>query len=386
MLIKCPECELPVSDKAVSCPHCGYPILKPSTQNYTRRKNHMRLPNGFGQITKLNRNLRNQYRVMVTVGKTELGKPICKLLKPKAYFATYNEAYEALVEYNRNPYDLSDALTMSELYDKWTAEYFKTLKSDSSERTIKAAWANCSSIYNMSVSSVRARHLKGCIESANCSANMKSRIKSVLNLMLDFAVEYELTDKNYARDFKLSDNLLEEKESNKKQHIAFSDEELTILWNHIDLEIVQWIIVQTYMGWRPQELCLLEEKNIKDGFICGGMKTQAGTNRLVPIHADIWRVIEKLEFGKYNYDTYRRAFNTCMSDLGLNPEHRPHDPRKTFVTLAKRYNVDEYAIKKIVGHNISDITEAIYTERSNEWLIEEVNKIQVPQSSKTGTP
>lgn len=26
MLLKCPECELQVSDKAVNCPHCGYPM------------------------------------------------------------------------------------------------------------------------------------------------------------------------------------------------------------------------------------------------------------------------------------------------------------------------------------------------------------------------
>lgn len=29
MLTQCLECELPVSDKANACPHCGYP-LKPS--------------------------------------------------------------------------------------------------------------------------------------------------------------------------------------------------------------------------------------------------------------------------------------------------------------------------------------------------------------------
>ena len=25
-LIKCPECDLQVSDHAIACPHCGYPI------------------------------------------------------------------------------------------------------------------------------------------------------------------------------------------------------------------------------------------------------------------------------------------------------------------------------------------------------------------------
>ena len=77
----------------------------------------MRLPNGFGQISEIkNKNLRNRFRVMVTVGKTETGKPIAKLLKPVSYFPTYNEAYAALIEYNKNPYDLDKTITMKELY------------------------------------------------------------------------------------------------------------------------------------------------------------------------------------------------------------------------------------------------------------------------------
>ena len=52
MLIKCPECELQVSDKAVSCPHCGYPMQTSTKSRKPRNKNNKRrrLPNGFGQI------------------------------------------------------------------------------------------------------------------------------------------------------------------------------------------------------------------------------------------------------------------------------------------------------------------------------------------------
>ena len=31
MLIKCPECDLQVSDRAFACPHCGYPLKEPET-------------------------------------------------------------------------------------------------------------------------------------------------------------------------------------------------------------------------------------------------------------------------------------------------------------------------------------------------------------------
>lgn len=44
--------------------------------------------------------------------------------------------------------------------------------------------------------------------------------------------------------------------------------------------------------------------------------------------------------------------------------------------MAKKYNVDEYAIKYIVGHSISDITEKVYTERKSDWLKSEIEKIK----------
>lgn len=204
MLLNCKECGLPVSDKAQSCPHCGYP-MQGKAKNRKRNSNKRRcLPNGFGQITEIKgQNLRQPFRAMVTVGKTDTGRPICKLLKPDSYFETYNDAYAALVNYNMNPYDLDDSISVKELYKKWTEAYFQTLKSKSSERSVSSAWSYCSSIYSMRAKDLRARHIKGCIEEGTydghtASAGTKTRIKSMFNLMMDYALEYELVDRNYA--------------------------------------------------------------------------------------------------------------------------------------------------------------------------------------------
>ena len=64
---------------------------------------------------------------MVTVGKKATGGYIRKLLKPTGYFATYNDAYKALVEYSKNPYDLEPSITIKQLYDKWSEVYFSIL-------------------------------------------------------------------------------------------------------------------------------------------------------------------------------------------------------------------------------------------------------------------
>ena len=139
-LMKCPECELQVSDRAIACPHCGYPLDKSAIQKtFQKSKKRMRLPNGFGSITQLKqKNLRNSFWVRVCVGRNELGKPILKPLKPKATFPTYNEAYAALVEYNRNPYDLDDDISVKELYERWTDDYFSTI-SEAYQRTIHSS-------------------------------------------------------------------------------------------------------------------------------------------------------------------------------------------------------------------------------------------------------
>lgn len=411
MLITCPECELQVSDKASACPHCGYPMAggqkrKPRSKNNKRR----RLPNGFGQISEIkNRNLRNPFRAMVTVGKDENGRPVCKPLKPESYFPTYNDAYAALVEYNRNPYDLKPEMTMSELYDKWSEEYFKTLKQNSSQRTISSCWAYCSSVYKMRVSDLRARHIKGCMEEGfvkikdnvrRPTAGVKSRIKSMFNLMLDYAVEYELIDRNYARTFSVSDDIIKEQIQTKRDHISFTDEEMQKLWDNLYvIPYVDVILIQCYSGWRPQELGLIEVVNIdfEKNIIVGGMKTDAGSDRIVPIHPKILPLIKKrydeavAGGAKYlitctdgvthkenvllTYEKYRGRFLKVVKLLNLNPLHRAHDARVYFVTKAKKYGVDEYAIKYIVGHQIEDLTERVYTRRDTEWLNAEIQKI-----------
>lgn len=407
MLINCQECELQISDKASFCPHCGYP-MRPGASPKRRTNKRRRLPNGFGQITELKKtNLRNRFRAMVTVGKTSTGRPIAKLLKPESYFATYNDAYQALVEYNKNPYDLDDAISVMELYERWSEEYFKTLKSESSARTITSAWAYCSSIYDMRATDVRARHIKGCMEEGRAnikgemrlpSAGVKSRIKSLFNLMFDYALEYEIVDRNYARTFNVSDDIVKETEEAKRGHIPFTEEEIEILWDNIDVkQYVDVILFQCYSGWRPQELGLLRLENInwENGTIMGGMKTEAGTNRVVPIHPKVRHIVkrkykEAMELGseylfnctdsrgdmKLTYDKYQKRFMKVISELKLNDQHRAHDPRVHFTTMAKKYKLDEYAIKYIVGHSISDITERVYTQREVEWLVEEMKKIK----------
>ncbi len=412
-LTKCPECQLQVSDKALSCPHCGYPINQVAIQrHYKKPAKRKRLPNGFGSITEIKgKNLRNPFWVRVCVGKTEFNRPLLRPLKPQAYFLTYNEAYQALVDYNRNPYDLENDLLVEQLYKKWSDSYLNKCD-ESYVRTVTSAWAYCSSIYQMRAKDVRARHIKGVMdegyrietrgkkkgEKVFPSASTKARIKSLFNLMFDYALEYEIVTMNYARTFDVSDDIIKEKEESKKNHIPFSEDELKTLWDNVGkVKYVDWLLIQCYMGWRPQELATLQlsEVNLTDWYMQAGMKTESGKQRIVPIHTKIRDLVKQnydiaVSLGspylfndkgqlngsyKLTYDKYAHRFKKAIEQLNLNPEHRPHDPRNTFITRAKKAGVDEYALKEMAGHKILDITESVYTLRDLEWLRSDIEKI-----------
>ena len=395
MLTKCPECQLQVSDKAVTCPHCGYPLKYNSvrTVSQVRKRQHKRLPNGFGQISQIKgRNLRKPFRAMVSIGKNpNTGRPIVRPLQPESYFETYNDAYAALLEYNRKPYDLENVrLTLKQVYEEWSVDYYKTLN-QSTVMGYEASWKWMNMLYEVKIAEIRARHLRACIDECD-KDSMKGAVKSLMNIIFDYAVENEYTDKNYARNLKYK---MEKQKG--VGHKAFTEAELEKLWtNCLSEKYVDIVLFQCYTGFRPQELgeIRLNNVNLKEWTIIGGMKTEAGRDRVVPVHEKIRGIVKsKYEIAqqlgseylfniprngdmKMTYRRYHYAFESAMANLGIEG-HKPHDPRKTFVTLGKKYNMDEYAIKLIVGHYIGDLTEKVYTERDTKWLSEELNKIIV---------
>ena len=405
MLITCPECSKNISDKAVMCPNCGYP-MKDVHQTTVKRTKAKRLPNGFGQISEIKgRKLRNPFRAIVTVGTKENGKPICKLLSPKGYFRTYNEAYQALMQYNASDHTKDTDITFKELYDEWSEKYYRDLGSDSSVTSHKTAWKYLTPLYNAKITNARIKDVKDVIERATrkingrdreASANVKSNMKILLNLLYDYAMECDIVDKNIARSFNLSKNITKERSKVNKEHIPFTEAEKKLLWGHSGDDYVNIILIQCLTGFRPQEILELDtaDVDLEQNIIIGGMKTDSGRNRTVPIHSAIKSLVEeqyhfakakgskklffKLEDGKpMSVFNYTARFKKVIKKYQLNPDHRPHDPRKDFVTEAKKYKMDEYALKRIVGHSIKDITERVYTERDTKWLQEEIEKIKV---------
>lgn len=396
-LLKCPECRHDVSDKALTCPNCGYPMNMPSsTKPRIRNGKPTKLPNGYGTIYKMSGKRSKPYRAMKTdkwiidpvTGKSK------QIRSTIGYYQSREDAMIALANYNENPYDIkADSITFSEVYEKWSENYFPTLSNPSSVRTVTAAYAYCNGLYDMRMKDIKVSHLEGTILNAQVGDSTKSRIKSLFNMMYKYAVAHDIVEKDYASVMFANGSPI--KRSRTKEVMPFSQEEIFLLWNNLDnIAFADMILIGIYSGWRPQELAILKVADIdlEAGTMLGGLKTDAGKNRIVPIHPLIKPLIEKrmkeatvmqseFLFNDANgqqgthmtYDKYRKRFEKVMKYLKLT--HSPHETRHTFITKAKACDVDEYILKLIVGHSIDDITEKVYTHRTIDQLRAEMEKI-----------
>ena len=373
-----------------------------------------RRSNGEGSISYDSR--RKRYRAKITIGweldeKTGKSKQITKTLGSN--YKTKGEASAALANYLRNPYDLDNKdITFSQLYQKWFDDFIKD--HESHKYRIKSAYKYCSSIYNKKFREISILDMKNCIykgtvketrgkhkgEEKFASPSTKESMKYLFNHMFAYAIEARIIERNYAKEFSLDKKVFKEKEEKRKEKIPFTEDEVKKLWDSIEfVPFADMIVYACYSGWRPSELVKLKIKNVdlEQDFIKGGIKSTAGKNRLVPIHPLIKPIVikyynEALSVGSeylfndtskkkgigLSYDQYLSRFNNVITILKFRTEITPHYTRHTFITKAKsrQVNMNENILKLIVGHEIGDLTEHVYTHREKEDLKEEMLKIK----------
>lgn len=373
-----------------------------------------RRSNGEGSISYDSR--RKRYRAKVTVGwdfDEETGKTKQIIKNLGSNFKTKGEAAAALAEYLKNPYDLANKdITFSQLYEVWFNEFIKD--HESHRYRIKSAYKYCRAVYDKKFRELSILDMKNCIykgtaiavrgkykgQERPASPSTKESIKYIFNHMFSYAIEARIVDRNYAREFSLDKRVFKEKEENHKERVPFSEDEMKKLWSSIEyVPFADMIVYACYSGWRPGELVTLkvEDVDLEQGFVKGGIKTAAGKNRLVPIHPLVKKIVEKYyneavsvrseylfnDVSKkkgigLSYDQYLSRFNNVIATLKFSTEFTPHCTRHTFITKAKSRNVNmnDTILKLIVGHEIDDITEQVYTHRNLDDLKEEMLKIK----------
>ena len=343
----------------------------------------MKNPNKYGGVFKLSGNRRKPWAVRITTGWSANYKQQYKYL---SYHATRVEAVKALADYNTNPYKLETAnITFSEIYDKWSNTKFDKI-GQSAINAHKAAYKTCEPIHYMKFAEIKAMHLQNIIDTCGKGYGSLRKIKVLFNQLFEYAMKNDIISKDYSDFVDIGKN---KEESTRK---PFSIPEIKLLWKHTsNIDFIDTVLIMIYSGLRIGELLEIKTENVNlfDKTITGGLKTDAGKNRLVPIHDKIFEFIKtRMEenktgylmhnaFGKQmKYSNYlREKFEPIMEQL--NMKHKPHDCRHTFATLLNNAEANSTSIKKLIGHSSFITTEKIYTHKDTEELRKAVNLIDI---------
>lgn len=343
------------------------------------KKKSLRLPPGYGSVTKLSGNRRRPYMVKVNTTRDERGYPKFDIL---GYYEDRAAALQALAEYNRNPYDVNASkATFKEVYEMWFNQKFNVNKKKLSKSSIsctKAAFKKCVALHDVTYANIRTSDMQAILDDFTLSHAYMEHIKNLFNQIGKYALEYDIIQKDYSQFVKIN------KEDDDEHGIPFSKEDIDKLWMHLDVPLVDTILIFIYSGWRISELYKmpLEDIDLKARTFKGGVKTKAGKNRIVPIHSKIYDMVKrrcvpgyKSILGNISASTYRKAFKQALLNVGITEPHTPHDCRHTFATLLNNANANPVAIKRLMGHSSNDITEKIYTHKDTEELRKEIEKI-----------
>ena len=360
-LITCIECCHVVSDKAASCPNCGCPVNfsmdaavpaapEPKKRKPAKRRKYKKLPNGFGSIKKLSGNRSRPFAAYPPTKEFNLnGSPVTQ--PAIGYYEDWHKAFDALREYSTNPYDLAhENITFSELFEL----YFKAKCIDNKKKkfskasiySTKAAFKNCSALHNRKFKDLRKYDLQNIIDNCTLKHASLELIVTLFKQMYRFAKENDVTDKDYAEFVKI--NIPDDGEI--AEHTA----------------------------------CETIGINQKEQYFKGGIKTQAGKNRIVPIHNSILPYTFNFNPAKFNARTFREnKFYPVLNQFGISTtpsgkKHTPHDCRHTFSWLCDKYKVNDLSKHLLMGHSLGgDIEKSVYGHRTIEELRVEINKIKV---------
>ena len=320
----------------------------------------MRNPNGYGSIVRLSGNRRRPFCVRKAVTEwNEKGYPIYEVI---GYFSTKKEAIQALAEFNKDPYDLKrDAITFSQMYEEWSKKKYPEI-SYSLSKGYEIAYRRLESIANLPVTKLRTPMLQDLLDGMELSAPLKYNIKLVLKMVLEYAVERDILTRNVAVNLKTP-------AINSAEKHPFTEKEIKRLWNNLSVPYVEDLLIMIYTGWRIQEYCTIKTSDVdlENGLLKGGMKTEAGKNRIVPIHHRILPLVrDKFDpnaetLVNIPYNLFRSKIKTVLRKLDL--DHTPHETRHTFVTLLDAAGADPQMIKRLVGHSLNDVTNKVYVHK-----------------------
>lgn len=377
--MNCIRCKRDIPNDSLFCSYCG---KKQNTAD-SAAPHKRRRKKGSGSVYKLSG---KRSKPWIAYNKGVIGS-----------FATSAQAVNALDSFNASE-KTKDKFnyTFEDVYKVWKPSHFKKI-SESARASYTSAYAKASHIKNMRMRDIKTEELQSVIDSIvneGLSRSLCEKQRQLFSQLCKCAMTNDIIDKNYAEFL----NLPQQPQAKVR---ILTDEEIEKISNCTDDkrigETAKITLALIYTGMRINELLSLRTENVHldGGYVIGGEKTEAGKNRIIPIHNTVmtifkvWYSSTKCEWlipskqnNKRDARNVRESFYSLMKRLDIT-DVSPHTCRHTAASLMARWGVKPAVAKAILGHADITTTMNIYTHVQPEELIKSINLIQLaPQNFK----
>ena len=350
----------------------------------------MQNPNNYGSVYKLQGRRRKPWIARITVGWTTTinnrGEEVPKqIYQTIGYFATKQEGMDALALHRVQPVSPRANMTMGELYKEWTSMKYQYI-GQSTINNYRAAWKHLSKYENVAAKEIRTAHLQSVIDQcfkAKMSRSTLEKIRIVAVLLFNYAIENDILNKNYAEYIKLP-------KAEKVKKERFTDVEIKRIEESIPGN--PWantVLIMIYTGLRISEMLNLTVFNVDmaNGVITGGIKTDAGKDRIIPIHPKILKYVKEWhdkkgdrlicdDKGKFlSVKKYRTKMYYPALQAANVRQLTPHACRHTFGSLMAEAGVEPINTQKLMGHADYSTTANTYTHLEIEALKKAIERI-----------
>lgn len=390
------RCNKELQDDFKFCPWCGKNQLQAMQKTNRRAK-------GSGTVYFRKDNKSKPYAAasFITGKQVYIGS-----------FATRTEAAKALQEYEYNPVT-SYNITFEQLHDEWKRTAYKNL-GKSVQENYNASYIKLEPLYKRKFRDIRTGEMQAVIDyyesphhelgvggklkylDKNGKGTMTvtdtpkiceglkfsalHKIKCLLTSMYSYALQNDIVNKNYAEFITLP----ERNETNKSR---FTDTQLELIRKNIGIvPYADYIYAMCYLNFRVSEFLELTEENYhvsNSGIPCfvAGKKTEAGIDRLVPIHPKVQSIVKKCidQHGNTIFcdenrksltpDRFRKnCFYPAIKAMGFPDDLTPHSCRRTFSTRMAASGARPEDIIALMGHTNYNVDIEHYINQETDTL------------------
>lgn len=327
-------------------------------------------PNGAGCAYRRGRT----WTACITVGwkLTPTGRAQA-IRRTKGGFPTKREALAYCQQLQSAPTE-KPKMTLQQVYDAWLPVH-EARVSKSTADCYKAAFKYFDDLKFRIMCDIDVDDLQDCLDACPRARRTRENMKAVMGLLYKYAIPRHQATMNLAEYLHTGDN-------DKSTRPPFSPDQVERISQRIGITpYADVVYVLIYTGFRPAELFSLTKDSYHDGILTGGIKTEAGKDRAVPVSPKIRAIIEQRvsachgflfprENGEQMSVAYFRdyCFYPVLAAADIQPiptvEHpayyTPYSCRHTFANLLKGAPGSDVDKAKLIGHANYDTTKRMY--------------------------